>query len=139
VYNLHVEGTARYLVGACGAVVHNKGEGAIQPFYPPNGGFAGAPTRVHLLPGTVIDRFGGTGFSRFFAPPGTPASMRSLPPGSQQTLKRVFEVIKPLEVEVGIAQPWFGQPGGGIQYRTPVDLDVLLRRGILREISSCVR
>jgi hypothetical protein len=65
--------------------------------------------------------------------------MRSLSPGSQQTLKRVFEVIKPLEVEVGIAQPWFGQPGGGIQYRTPVDLDVLLRRGILREISSCGR
>jgi hypothetical protein len=24
VYNLHVEGTARYLVGACGAVVHNS-------------------------------------------------------------------------------------------------------------------
>ncbi len=140
VYNLTVRGTSRYLVGACGVVVHNKGgEGAIQPFYPPNGGFAGAPTRVHLLPGTVIDRFGGTGFSRFFAPPGTPASMRSLPPGSQQTLQRVFEVIKPLEVEVGIAQPWFGQPGGGIQYRTPVDLDVLLRRGILRHISSCGR
>ena len=28
VYNLTVEGTSRYLVGACGVVVHNKGEGA---------------------------------------------------------------------------------------------------------------
>ncbi|MFM8872236.1 MAG: Hint domain-containing protein [Phycisphaerales bacterium] len=28
VYNLTVEGTSRYLVGECGVVVHNKGEGA---------------------------------------------------------------------------------------------------------------
>jgi hypothetical protein len=28
VYNLTVRGTSRYLVGACGVVVHNKGEGA---------------------------------------------------------------------------------------------------------------
>ena len=31
VYNLHVEGTARYLVGACGVVVHNKDPGDVRP------------------------------------------------------------------------------------------------------------
>jgi len=62
--------------------------------------------------------------------------MRSLPPNTQQAPSRQFEVLKPLEVEAGPALPWFGQTGGGVPYRTPVDLDVLLNRGILREVTS---
>ena len=31
VYNLTVEGTSRYLVGACGVVVHNKDPGGVRP------------------------------------------------------------------------------------------------------------
>jgi hypothetical protein len=46
----------------------------------------------------------------------------------------VFEVTKPFPVEAGRTAPWFGQLGGGIQYQTPVTLDTLLRRGIIREL-----
>lgn len=46
---------------------------------------------------------------------------------------RSFEVVRPIPVESGTTAPWFGQAGGGIQYRAPITLDTLLRRGIIRE------
>ncbi len=40
----------------------------------------------------------------------------------------VYEVIKPLDVDVreGKTADWFGQPGGGTQYKTGVPIDELL-------------
>jgi hypothetical protein len=43
--------------------------------------------------------------------------------------------VKPFEVEAGTVAPAFGQLGLGAQYRTPVPLEVLLKRGILREVT----
>lgn len=107
---------------------------AIVPYYPPNNGFAGATTREFLMPGQTIDRFGGSGASRFFSPTGTSEGARALPPGTAGQPLRTFEVVKPFEVEAGTAAPWFGQPGGGTQFRTPVPLETLLKRGIVREL-----
>ncbi|HTE52540.1 MAG TPA: TNT domain-containing protein [Kofleriaceae bacterium] len=106
----------------------------LEPFFPPNRGFLGQTRREFLQPGQRIDRLGGSGFSRFFSPQGTPPSSRALPPGTAGQPLRTFEVLKPLEVEAGTVAPAFGQPGGGTQFLTPVRLEILIKRGFLREI-----
>jgi hypothetical protein len=45
-----------------------------------------------------------------------------------------YEIIKPIEVNSGSIRPWFGQSGMGIQYELPVSVEVLLKRGFLREV-----
>jgi RHS repeat-associated protein len=107
---------------------------AITTFYPPNGGFTGPTQPILLRPGDIIDRYGGSSASRYFSPQGTPLWARSLPPGVESQGVRTFEVLKPFEANSGSVAPWFSQFGGGIQYVTPVPLEVLLRRGILREL-----
>jgi RHS repeat-associated protein len=108
---------------------------ALTKFYPGNDGVAGATERTFLMPGQTIDRYGGSGYSRFFSPQGTADWARSLPPGTAGQPLRTFEVVKPFEVESGTVAPWFNQPGGGLQYRTPVNLDTLLKRGIINEVT----
>jgi RHS repeat-associated protein len=103
-------------------------------YYPPNGGFLGQAERTFLQPGERIDRFGGSDYSRFFSPEGTPASERALPPGTAGQPLRTFEVAKPFEVQSGTVAPAFSELGGGVQFRTPVPLRVLLARGIVREV-----
>jgi RHS repeat-associated protein len=108
---------------------------ALQPYYPPNNGFLGQTSREFLYPGQQIDRFGGSDASRFFSPTGTPEAARSLPTGSVGQSLRTFEVVKPFEVESGTVAPAFGQPGFGTQFRTPVPMGTLIRRGIIRQIT----
>jgi len=106
---------------------------AIKPYYPPNQGFLGETSREFLYAGQRIDRYGGSSSSRFFSPAGAPVGARSLPPGTVSQRLRSFEVVKPFEVESGTVAPYFGEIGYGPQYRTPVTLDTLRNRGILRE------
>lgn len=124
------EGNATFLQSSLAAKTEVT---ALTKFYPENAGFAGATERTFLMPGQTIDRYGGSGYSRFFSPQGTPDWARSLPPGTAGQPLRTFEVVKPFEVQSGTVAPWFNQPGGGLQYRTPVNLDTLLNRGIIRE------
>ncbi len=107
---------------------------ALVPYWPPNGGFAGTPVRTTLQPGTIVDRFGGTG-GFYLSPSGTPAAARSLRPGTEGQPLTVYEVVKPLVVEAGPAASWFGRPGGGTQYylRTRTVQD-LIDSGYLRTI-----
>ena len=108
---------------------------ALTKFYPGNAGFGGATERTFLMPGQRISRYGGSGYSRFFSPAGTPNWARSLPPGTVGQPLRTFEVVKPFEVQSGTVAPWFNQPGGGMQYVTPVRLQILLKRGIIRDVT----
>ena len=94
--------------------------------WPKNRGFvAGEGGRASVLPGQTLDRFGGNHGS-FMSPSGTPASARSLTPGTELKPLNSFEVLKPFEVDAGRAAPWFKQPGGGLQFdlgtRTVQDL-----------------
>ncbi len=107
---------------------------SLRPFYPVNNGFLGTQKKQYLMPGQTIDRFGGSGYSRFFSPTGTSEVARALPPGTAGMPLRRFEVMKPFEVDAGVIAPWFGQPGGGTQFRSPVPLETLLSRGIVREV-----
>ena len=84
------------------------------PRFPPNDGFFNPPTDATLRPGMRIDRYGPHS-GKFASPEGTPAAARSLPPGRASEPIRSFEVLKPLEVEEGLAAPAFGQPGMGTQ------------------------
>jgi RHS repeat-associated protein len=115
--------------------VAKSGVTALTKFYPENAGFAGATERTFLMPGQTIDRYGGSGFSRFFSPQGTADWARSLPPGTSGQPLRTFEIVKPFEVQSGTIAPWFNQPGGALQYRTPVNLDALLNREIIKEVT----
>jgi RHS repeat-associated protein len=108
---------------------------ALTKFYPENAGFAGATERTFLMPGQTIDRYGGSRVSRFFSPQGTADWARSLPPGTTGQPLRTFEVVKPFEVQSGTVAPCFNQPGGGLQYRSPVQLEILLKRGIIKEVT----
>jgi RHS repeat-associated protein len=88
---------------------------ALVPYYPPNQGFVEAPAQATLVPGTVVDRYGGTGGS-FLSPQGTPVGARSLPFGAENNTLNTYQVMQPINVNAGTAAPWFNQVGGGIQY-----------------------
>ncbi|WP_371744001.1 TNT domain-containing protein [Mycobacterium sp. DL592] len=91
------------------------------------------PTKPYAIPGTVVPninlpagtplgRWGYSGGS-FLAPAGTHYAQLSLPPASQVAPYFEYVVANPanlppgLRIEQSQAAPWFGQPGGGIQYR----------------------
>jgi hypothetical protein len=130
---------AQLVIGGAVEVSHLALEGGkkateLVKYYPDNNGFMGAIEQISLMPGQIIDRYGGSNYSRFFSPSGTPASARALPSETAAQPLRNFEVLKPFEVQSGTVAPWFGQPGGGTQYLSPVRLEVLIKRGIVREI-----
>jgi hypothetical protein len=107
---------------------------ALVPYYPTGNGFLGPTVQITLARGSVIDRYGGTAYSQFFSPTGTPMYARALPPVPATQRLRTFEVINPITVEAGQVSPWFGQIGYGIQYRTPSTLGEMLQRQVIREV-----
>jgi hypothetical protein len=106
---------------------------ALQPYYPPNRGFADAPTKTTLEPGTLIDRHGGTG-GTFASPAGTPPYERSLPFGAETRQLNTYEVINPLDVDAGKAASWFNQPGGGTQYDLGRSIQELIDTGYIKPV-----
>ncbi len=106
--------------------------GAPGRVYPTNDGFI-SKTRDVLKPGTRIDRYGPPN-GRFASPEGSSFGSRSLPDSARAVEYHVYEVIKPLPVQVGKAIPWFGQRGGGVQYRFDESIFGLRVRDYLREI-----
>lgn len=97
------------------------------------GGFLETPTKTTLPVGMTLDRYGPETGS-FLSPEGTPFEQRSLFPGTQETGYNIYEVVKPIEVNAGTAAPWFEQPGGGVQYQTPMSIESLIDGGFLRRI-----
>jgi RHS repeat-associated protein len=103
--------------------------------YPPNRGFLLGPSTETLQPGTLMDRFGlerGT----FVAPQGTPVPMRALPPGVSDGSYNIYRVVKPFDVRAGPTAPWYGQPGGGMQYELPGRVVDLLKSGHLERVTK---
>jgi len=107
---------------------------ALQKFFPVSEGFLGKTQRKYLMLGQKIDRYGGSDYSRFFSPQGTPKGARALPPETVKQPLRIFEVKKPFEVKSGTVAPAFGELGLGTQYRTLVRMGTLIKRGIIREV-----
>ena len=91
--------------------------------------------KIYLMAGDKIDRFGGKK-GKFFSPTGTPMEMRALPYGADLSQYRQFEVVKPFEVEASTIAPAFGNIGLGTQYRSSVSVDVLLKKGIIKQVGG---
>jgi RHS repeat-associated protein len=108
---------------------------AIVPYYPPDDGFAHPPIPVTLPPGTRLDRYGGP-HGRFVSPEGVPTPMRALPYDADMSQYRVYEVMKPLNVQSGEIAPAFGKLGGGVQHVLPRPASELVSEGTLREVSK---
>ncbi|KAK2590111.1 hypothetical protein QQS21_012209 [Conoideocrella luteorostrata] len=101
---------------------------------------------ITLQKGDYVDRFGGEN-GYFLAPAGTLYTERSIPPsnlntqsssGTKQQNFYVYRVLKPFEVLSGPIAPWFGQPGGGVQYYTKSSGNIgeLKSQGKLEDVSA---
>ncbi len=103
--------------------VDNKGN----VIWPPNdGAVTGTEKNIFLGEGYRFDRFG-SNYGRFVSPVGTPYSMMSLAPGTEIQPYRVFEVVKPIRAQGAITSGWFGEPGGGSQFKLESSVDNLLQ------------
>jgi RHS repeat-associated protein len=102
--------------------------------WPANRGFVSCQRGI-LQPGTIIDRFGKLS-GRYAGQPGTAASQRGLPPGSEAMTYNQFEVLKPLPAEIGPASPVpaFGAQGGATQYLFDFPITELVHQGYLRPL-----
>ena len=128
----------RYLVRLGSVTAHGISPEGLEYNWPtseqfPEGGSATGEPEV-LDEGTVIDRFG-TPDGRVFAADGTPFAQRSLPPPHKDTGYRRYKVTKPLPVWRAVSAAWFGQPGGGVRYRTTHSAVELVALGYLEEIA----
>jgi hypothetical protein len=128
----------RYLVRLGSVTAHGISPEGLEYNWPtseqyPEGGSASGEPEV-LAEGTVIDRFG-TPHGRVFAADGTPFAQRSLPPPHKDTGFRRYRIVKPLPVWRAVSAAWFGQPGGGVRYRTTHSAVELVALGHLEEIA----
>lgn len=98
--------------------------------WPPNDGCAGTEAAQTLPPGTAIDRYGSENGS-YFASPGTPYPARALPDDPAKLPYAVYVVRKPLTVEECTIAPWFGEPGGGVQFKAAEPAAQLKAEGII--------
>jgi hypothetical protein len=102
--------------------------------FPPKAGFR-ISSRGTLQPGTVIDRYGSPR-GGFASEPGASISARGLPPGSEALEYHRYEVLRPLDVELGpaAAVPEFAATGGAKQYLFGRPISELVAEGFLKEL-----
>ena len=99
--------------------------------WPPNDGCADAEVTEVLPPGMKIDRYGSENGS-YFAVPGTPYEARALPYDPTKLPYTVYEVEKPLKVLECTIAPWFGESGGGKQFKAAEPAAQLKAEGVLK-------
>ena len=87
-----------------------------EPIYPPNDGALGTPEPVVLKAGTILTRYGRVKGSYFGNEEDTFAQ-RSLPRTTDVSQYHKYRLKKDMLAEKAIIAPWFGQPGGGVQYK----------------------
>ena len=124
-------GTAATTAAPVVQKVAEKATTAIQTYYPPNDGFAGAIEKVSLDVGTLLQRTGSL-YGSYVAPAGTPSQMLSLPYDKIGQVTTYLQVQQPLQAIGGQVAPWFGQIGGGTQYLLNSPVNQLITDGILK-------
>lgn len=104
----------------------------VAPEWPINDGFDGEPIKITLKQGTQIDRYGNEQ-GTFVSPKGTSFNERSLPFGAENRPYNSYEVVKPINnVKSGRTAPFYGQPGGGVQYKLPMTVEELKMGGFIK-------
>ena len=103
-------------------------DGKIQ--WPPNDGCADAEKPATLPAGMKIDRYGSENGS-YFATPGTPYAQRALPYDPAKLPYAIYIVKKPLAVLECRIAAWFGEPGGGEQFKASEPAAQLKAEGVI--------
>lgn len=114
------------------------GQFAKDPGWPQDRGFfEGKSNPISIQVGTFLDRYGYPG-GTFVSPAGVPFEQRALP-SSYKTEKPyyIYEVMKPITAQAGLAAPWFKQIGFGIQYELSKSVQDLIKDGSLRDVTPC--
>lgn len=68
---------------------------------------------------------------------GVPFENRALPPESLDAPYKQYEVVKPFDADAGPIAPWFGEPGGAIQYlinRSEGGIEGLIKAGKIKPV-----
>lgn len=67
----------------------------------------------------IVDRYGGA-IGQYLSPREPHYEQRSLPRGSKRRGYHVYQIVKDIDnAQAAEISTWFGQPGGGIQYKLP--------------------
>lgn len=103
--------------------------------WPPNNGCAADPVSETVPPGTLIDRFGSENGS-FFSPRGESFAARAVPYVCQRMAYTVYRVTRTLPVHTCKAAPWFGEPGGAVQYQTSAPAFRLREQGMIEVVTD---
>jgi SPP1 gp7 family putative phage head morphogenesis protein len=108
-----------YTEGKFGAARYYYDNG--QPIWPQNNGAVGLTRTVTLKQGSLIlDRFGNIN-GEYFGVRKEPLEMRSLPQAQINPPYNEYRIISDVaNAEAGTIAPWFGEPGGGTQYKIPM-------------------
>ena len=88
-----------------------------RPIYPPNDGAYWPQERNFVLKaGTIVDRYGNPN-GNFLSPDGLEKAKRALAYANEKKTRTRYRVKRDVPVDRGIVLPWFGQAGGGEQYK----------------------
>ena len=103
-----------------------------RPIYPLNDGFVGEPEKITLKAGEMlVDRYGPV-YGGYVSPKNVSFEERALPRTTKIEEYSVFVIKKDIkDVLSGVAATWFGEPGGGTQYKLPLGTRQLLKEGYL--------
>lgn len=107
------------------------------PIYPLNDGFVGEPEKITLKAGKMlVDRYGPV-YGGYVSPKNVSFEERALPRTTSKTLYHVFVIKKDIaDVQSGLAAAWFGEVGGGIQYKLPMNTKQLLEDGYMELVED---
>jgi RHS repeat-associated protein len=92
----------------------------VAKYQPENGGAMGEWKTEMTTTGQMMDRYGDR-FGTYTSPEGTPFEMRSLPNSTNRSEYLKFEVLKPFPVQKSFVAPAHYNPGGGVQYKLPIN------------------
>jgi RHS repeat-associated protein len=102
--------------------------------WPPDQGFLGGyRASTTATPGELFSRIGRLG-GRYVSPIGTSLGQRGLAAWYSPATESTWEVVNPFTMEGGIAAPWKGAPGLGVQYRLPQSVESLWRSGYIKPV-----
>jgi RHS repeat-associated protein len=98
------------------------------------GGFLGGYSQTETAqPGQLVSRVGALN-GRYVSPPGTSFGSRGLPSSYPNTAETIWEVVKPFDMQGGLAAPWKDAPGFGIQYKMQQSVQELWDAGFIKPV-----
>jgi hypothetical protein len=97
------------------------------------GAVEGSESPRELQPGTILDRYG-TDQGKYMSPRGTSYPERALPASSLGGEYHQYKVVRPFTAIEGRTAAAFGEPGGGIQFRTDQKIAQLVKDRYLEEV-----